>query len=219
MMRPLFLALLLAGTPLRAQFLAPTARPLERDEVAIEQTAGFSWFSPGGSWGDVTNRRLYVTGIRATWLQVTSGRFGLAYTMELVPLAVVERTRPNSQRCWFTDTGLYVCRRDRSERVAYGAGGSPIGAKMYFNRTGRWRMHSSASLGAMLFSSPVPIYDSHMLNFSIDYGGGMEVTTRSGREIALGFRFQHLSNAGSGRFNPGLDANVIYLGLMRRHPR
>ncbi len=33
---------------------------------------------------------------------------------------------------------------------------------------------------------------------------------------AVGYKFHHLSNGGTGTFNPGLDANVFYLGWGRR---
>lgn len=200
---------------------APVAKTplLAVGDFSVERTAGFSWFSPGGSLGDVTHRRVYLTGIRGNWLEAVAGRFAFAYTMELVPLAVVERTAPNSQTCYFRPTGVRVCRLDRSERVAVGAGGSPIGGRLYLNRAGRWRAHVGGAAGALVFSSDVPIYGSRQFNFTFDYGGAVELTTSKGRDIAIGYKFHHISNAGTGEFNPGLDANVIYVGVTKRRAR
>jgi hypothetical protein len=218
MTRFVLLAMLLASVPALAQ---SNDRPhaLQRGDVVTERTVGFSWFSPGGSWGDVTNRRIYTTGIRRSWLLGATDRLAIAYAAELVPLAVVERTTPDSMDCWFNDAGQHVCRIDRSNRLAAGVGGSPLGMRVYLNNGRRWRAHATGAFGAIIFSSEMPIYDSHPLNFTIEYGGGIDMGTGTGRHLTLGFKFNHFSNAGMGRFNPGLDANVVYLGWMTRPQR
>ena len=33
--------------------------------------------------------------------------------------------------------------------------------------------------------------------------------------VLLGFKFHHMSNANRGRQNPGIDGNVVYLGLSK----
>jgi hypothetical protein len=218
MMRSALLAMLLAGVPVFAQSngMSPA---LERGDGTIEKTAGFSWFSPGGRWGDVSNRRVYTTGIRRSRVLRSTDRLAIAYAAELVPVAVIERTRPNSTDCWFADGGQHVCKIDHSQRVSVGAGGSPLGMRLYLNNSGRWRAHATGAFGAMLFSNHMPIVDSHLFNFTIEYGGGIEFGTGAGRHLTLGFKFNHFSNAGMGHFNPGLDANVVYLGLTQRRRR
>jgi hypothetical protein len=183
----------------------------------FERVAGFSWHSPG-AWGDVTNRRVYITGMRTGWVLSAEGSGAIAYTMELVPLAIVERTSPNSVVCW-QEPGVDICRRDVSARVAIGVGGSPIGFRAYWKRAGRFRFHTTGAVGGMLFSSAVPTQDSRRLNITVSASAGFDIPTRGGREIALGYKFHHLSNAGTARVNPGLDANVIYVGLTSRRHR
>jgi hypothetical protein len=216
--RSAFLTMLVATTPALAQS-GDREHALVRGDVTVERTVGFSWFSPGGSWGDVTNRRVYTTGIRRSRILGATDRLAIAYAAELVPLAVVERTRPNSRTCWFNEAGQYVCRIDRSNRLAAGAGGSPLGMRVYLNDGGRWRAHATGALGAIMFSNHMPIRESALLNFTIEYGGGIEFGTGAGRHLTLGFKLNHFSNAGMGTFNPGLDANVVYLGLTGRRPR
>jgi len=181
-----------------------------------ERVAGFSWYSPAAaSLGSIANRRVYLTGLRTERLFVAAGPFALGYTMELVPLAIVERTGGNTEQCrrnpdWLT----FTCRYDRSARVSVGAGGSPAGFKLYFNRGQLTRFYAAGGAGALIFSSDVPVEDSRRANFTFEYGVGME---RSG--VTVGYKFHHISNGGTRRLNPGLDANIFYVGMVsRRRP-
>lgn len=193
-----------------------TLRPLTQGDRYLEFNAGFSWFSPrGGGWGLITGRRVYLTGVRAEWILDGEGSVGWAYGVEWLPLAVVERTNPREVfACYDTATGR-ICERDGSARVAVGTGLSPVGLKAYFNQHGRTRLFANASAGGIVFSSEVPVYRSRKFNYMCEYGGGVEFARADGRAVTLGFRFHHISNAASGEVNPGLDANVIYLGLRR----
>jgi opacity protein-like surface antigen len=192
-------------------------QPLALGDRFFEANAGFSWFSPrGGAWGLISGRRVYLTGLRAEWVISTGGRFGWAYVAEWIPLAVVERTHAGETLvCYDVDSGQ-VCERDRSTRVAVGTGFAPVGLKMYVNKSGSTRLFISAAGGGIAFSSDVPVYDSRRLNYTFEYGGGVEIARSSGRALSLGYRFHHISNGSSGRLNPGLDANVLYVGLRRR---
>ena len=40
-----------------------------------------------------------------------------------------------------------------------------------------------------------------------------------GGDVALGWKFHHISNAWTAPYNPGLDGNVVYLGVQRRRGR
>lgn len=194
-------------------------QPLVSGDRSVERTAGFSWHSPASaSLGSTTHRRVYLTGVRGEWLLHALGPLAIAYGVELVPLAIVERTGPNSQTCRWTGRNL-ICRIDRSARVAVGAGGSPIGLKLYFNRAGWTRAFASGSGGALLFSSHVPVHTSSRANFTFEYGGGFEFVKPNGDAVTFGYKFHHISNGGTRRVNPGLDSNILYIGLLKRHSR
>lgn len=184
------------------------------DDRFLEANAGFSWYSPRGSaWGMITNRRVYLTGVRSEWVLEAEGRLAWAYLVEFVPVAIIERTRAG-ETLYCRPSG--VCEVDRSTDVAVGTGIAPAGIKMYVNHTGRTRVFGSASAGMIAFSTDVPVYSSRRLNFMLDYGLGVDVALPDGRAATIGYRFHHISNAGSGRVNPGLDANIIYVGLRRK---
>lgn len=210
----IFAALLLAS-PALAQDAG--LHPLSHGDRFLEANAGFSWHSPrGGGWGLITDRRVYLTGVRSEWVMEAEGRLAWSYLVEWVPLAIVERKRSGETlNCYQTPTGR-ICEVDRSTRVAVGTGLAPFGMKMYVNPSGRLRFFASASAGMIAFSSDVPVYNSRRLNYMLEYGGGVDLVRRDGRAVTIGYRFHHISNAASGRVNPGLDANVVYVGLRRK---
>lgn len=208
----IFAALIIASPVLAQDARLPA---LARGDRLFEANAGFSWYSPrGGSWGMITNRRVYLTGLRTEWVLGADRQFAWTYVFEWVPLAIVERTvRGETLHCRPTDG---ICEVDRSARVAVGTGAAPLGFKLYMNNAGSARFFGSLSGGMIAFSRDVPVHTSRKLNFMFDYGGGVDLVRRDGRAVTIGYRFHHISNAGSGRVNPGLDANVIYVGLRRR---
>jgi hypothetical protein len=206
---------LTVASPVAAQEARPAGLTL--GDRFLEANVGFSWYSPRGDhWGTISNRRVYLTGVRGEWVFARNDAVAWSYLAEWVPLAVVERTSASETlNCHPTPTSQ-ICEVDRSVRVAVGTGAAPLGLKMYFNHAGSSRFFASASGGVIAFSSDVPVRGSRRLNFMFDYGGGVDLSLRDGRSATIGYRFHHISNAGSGRVNPGLDANIIYLGLRRK---
>ena len=68
----------------------------------------------------ITNRRVYLSALRGEWIIRSEGRLAWAYTMEWVPLAVVERTNPQQTLVCYDTPEQRVCEVDRSARVAVG---------------------------------------------------------------------------------------------------
>lgn len=209
--RVLLTALLMPAGAAAQHVSADTTQP----SFALERSVGFSWISTGGSSGRVTGRRVYLSELRWASPWIDHKAIALAYTVDVMPLVIVERTDPNKLICidqvWRT-----LCHRDASARVAVGAGGSPIGLKLTLNPGASTRLRLGSALGMIAFSSDVPIYDSRRLNFRYEYAVGLERDLKGGRVLSVGYRFFHISNAGTGRYNPGLDANVLYVGLADR---
>ena len=208
--------LMVVASPLLAQEPAHRFSRLAEGDRLFEANAGFSWYSPKGSLGLITDRRVYMVGLRREWVLDGDGRIALAYAAEWIPLAVVERKRPGETlTCYDTASGR-ICERDRSARVAVGTGIAPVGLKAYWNGTGAVRAFANGSFGGIAFTSDVPVTESRRFNYMFEDGGGVDFARAGGEAITLGFRFHHISNASTGRVNPGLDANVIYLGWRRK---
>lgn len=208
---------LLAGTILLTP-LAAQSQPLQLGDRRRETTVGMSWYSPAGaSLGSVSDRRVYLTGVRVERMVLHAGTLMLAYAPELVPLAVIERTRGDIERCRRNPNYVtFRCEYDTSAGVAIGTGLSPVGMKLYWNRSGRVRVYGSGNGGALLFQSDVPVHNSRRANLTFEFGGGVEVIRSSGAGISVGYKFHHMSNAATRTINPGLDSNVLFVGLVSR---
>lgn len=202
----------LVTTPLAGQ-----APRLEIGDRLRESTAGMSWYSPRSTrLGSISDRRVYLAGLRGEGVFLRAGAFALAWAPE-IPIAVVARTRGDIERCTRNDNMItFRCEYDTSAGVSVGAGLSPVGMKLYWNRGGHVRVYGSGNGGAMLFTSDVPVHNSRRANFTFEVGGGIEVVRRDGGGVSLGYKFHHLSNGGTERLNPGLDSNVLYLGFVGR---
>ena len=67
--------------------------------------------------------------------------------------------------------------------------------------------------GSLLFTSaPVPVRTT-TFNFMDQAGFGVRFEESHGRAWLVGYRFQHISNAGRVKPNPGANFNFVYLGL------
>jgi hypothetical protein len=79
-------------------------------------------------------------------------------------------------------------------------------------RDGAVRVFGEVS-GSLLFTTaPVPVRTT-TFNFMDQAGFGMRIEESRGRAWLVGYRFQHISNAGRVKPNPGANFNFVYLGL------
>jgi hypothetical protein len=53
-------------------------------------------------------------------------------------------------------------------------------------------------------------------NFTFDFGGGVDIVRDSRRAITVGYKYEHISNGGRSRINPGVDVQLIYVGYSFR---
>ena len=71
--------------------------------------------------------------------------------------------------------------------------------------------------GSLLFTTaPVPVRTT-TFNFMDQAGFGVRFEESRGRAWLVGYRFQHISNAGRVKPNPGANFNFVYLGLSFLH--
>jgi hypothetical protein len=67
--------------------------------------------------------------------------------------------------------------------------------------------------GSLLFTNaPVPVRTT-TFNFRDEAGFGVRFEESRGRAWLVGYRFQHISNAGRVKPNPGANFNFVYLGV------
>src|SRR5215472_6782171 len=95
----------------------------------------------------------------------------------------------------------------------WGGGAEPIGFAWNFRTASHFQPILETAGGVVYFNDQVPIADSSQFNFMFHFGAGIEFYGRSGHFLTIGYRYQHISNANTGHFNPGIDSNLIYIAV------
>lgn len=122
----------------------------------------------------------------------------LQYGVEITPVAAL--SLPNR---------TFARRRE----LVYGIGVSPVGFKLNFRKEKRLQPFAGTSGGLFYFTKDVPVINASKFNFTFDFGGGVQIFTRNKRAVTIGYKYQHISNGGTARVNPGIDANIFYVGV------
>ncbi len=96
---------------------------------------------------------------------------------------------------------------------ATAAGGSLL-LKYNFVTFGRWVPYLDAGAG-MLWSDLPPALDyGSPFNFVLQVGSGLQYFVSPNYALTLGLRFHHISNAGTGDRNVGLNGILAYMGVV-----
>jgi hypothetical protein len=82
----------------------------------------------------------------------------------------------------------------------------PLGVRVAVFTRGRFQPTFSIDLGALYAARNIPVDYSSSFNFLASLGPGLEVYLTQKRSVRLEYLYEHLSNAGLGSQNPGLDS-------------
>lgn len=182
---------------------------LEKGMNELSIWAGGSFHTPT-LIGTTEDSKLITVGIRYGRIFATSKRVAYEYTVDAVPLTMVSVPRFSIRQ---TGAGLFDFPVEKTRKYIRGGGISPVGFKINFKRRSRIQPFVSTSGGILYFREPVPVPEATQFNFTFDVGGGLQILTRSRKAFAIGYKFQHISNANGSRVNPGIDSNVLYIGF------
>jgi Lipid A 3-O-deacylase (PagL) len=200
---PIILMLvIIAALPAHAQSdLSDGPSTLEKGTNELGVWAGGSFDSPT-PLGTAEDRKYFTIGLRYGRVFAASKNIAYEYTIDLVPVAIV-----------FQPDFAQAFSRSGASSV-YGAGLSPVGFKINFSRQARFKPFVSVSGGFLYFKHPVPddVPRATKFNWTFDFGGGVQISTGARRGVILGYKFHHISNADRSPVNPGLDANIFYIG-------
>ena len=163
--------------------------------------------------GTAKEHRFAIAGLRYGRVFAASRNVAYAYTADVIPVAVVFMPDRNLTSFPPPGSGLTPVTFSARGGAVYGAGAAPIGFKVNFNRRGRTQPFVAASGGFLHFTRPVPQFGATQFNFTFDFGGGLQIMTEARRAFTVGSRYHHISNAYRNHINPGLDANLFYLGF------
>jgi Lipid A 3-O-deacylase (PagL) len=206
----------LVALPAAVGAQAPTTDVLARGERSFGAWVGTS-LSPAALFGTITDRHLVLSGLRLEYVLESRGTVTTTYTFDLHPLAVVTNTPLYGLEQVRARNGRFVTQMVETGRSpVLGAGISPLGMQFYSRPARAARFFAGGSAGGIWFNRDMPVAGSRRFNFALQFGAGAELAARNGSVLVLGYKFHHLSNAGTASANPGVDAHVVYVGAMRR---
>ena len=168
--------------------------------------------------GDTNDRDLLLVGVRARWLLSVRGSIELAYTADLLP-AVISTGMPGYTfvnvpgLCSPIQTCPPEILTEMTRNTVYGFGVVPVGGEVRFRAARPLALVLRGSAGGVYFSRPIPDPDERRFNFIFDIGGGAEWRFSQRVAMTAGYRLNHISNAGRGPVNPGMNSQMLELGL------
>ena len=172
---------------------------------------------PGGIIGTIPRGRVGFVGIRYQRLLIPTANENLAaheaptltYTADAIPFATISIPKgtppgtPSPAIQSVAETGLSTV----------GVGVYPVGLRVGFRPSDALRPFIDGHTGLFYFFEPVPDERGRQMNFAAGVGGGVDISLNRRTTLTLGYRYHHLSNGFRGSINPGLDANLLYVGI------
>lgn len=149
------------------------------------------------SFGNIEDRQMLLVALRYGRVLAAWDWASLEYTLDLFPAAPV--FEPDHVR--------------RGSSTIYGFGLGPLGLKLRVGQESWIKPFLAASLGLVYFRRDVPVPDSSHVNFTEEIGLGVDFSLASKTALTVGYKLQHLSNAGLGDRNPGMNSHFIYAGF------
>lgn len=193
----------------------------QTQEVSLNRSQLSLWL--GGSLesghilGKIPRSRFALLGFRYHHLLVPAesntlapSRLTLTYTADVFPLArlsIPPHTISTSTRRG-EDNPLW-----EKGLQTNGVGASPFGLRINHRYNKHIQPFVAGSTGFIYFFRPMPDERGRHLNFTVDVGLGVQVLLSSSTTLTLGYRYLHLSNGFRGIVNPGVDANLMHLGV------
>lgn len=104
--------------------------------------------------------------------------------------------------------------REAGRTTGRAVGVRPLGVRFVIGPDAL-QLESEVVGGALLFNVPAPASNTSRLNFTAQGGIGLRVNVPGGH-LNTGYRFHHMSNAGRGEVNPGVESHMWYFGMAVR---
>jgi len=167
---------------------------------------------PGLQKGSIELTFMLGTALPTTWLRARSNRHLTIAALDLGRVMTGRiGTGPLSGdlELLFELAPLLVLRQPEH---AIGVAASPVFLRWNFGGSGRLRSFAELSGGLLITDQAVPPRATR-LNFIDQAGFGVRLGIAPKRAVVVGYRFQHISNGGRVRPNPGANFNLLYGGL------
>ena len=213
--RPTILALIFVLSAAELVF-SPTARA-QNDDYRLANNEFGSWggysFDSPHVFGASSHRRLALVALRYSRRLFSTEHLSLYYTVDVLPLELVNQ--PTVVPVLEPGPPPFTAYFQTGRELVYAGGLNPIGLKLNFLRKRQFQPFIASSIGFVAATKPIPLDTAgeDQFNFTFDFQGGFQRFNASHtRAWMIGYRFQHISNAYRSSLNPGMDANVIFIG-------
>ena len=184
----------------------------QRHSWTLGPYVGLSGHSPVGSrWGLTPDREHVIVGLHATIPLFQGRRWVFAYAPEAIPLIVVSDNPTYGVERSPENGAVEVIETGRSPVT--GVGFAPIGLEFEVDASRRFGLYAGGTMGGLWFTRRIPVADARSFNFTFDFGAGVLIPIRGQTRLRAGYKFHHLSNAKTAPSNPGVDAQVFFLGV------
>lgn len=188
---------------------------LLRGEKEVSWNWGISPFNPSNFSGpkeyDVYGRDLHLTTFRFGRIIGTKGFVTYQYLFSASPLAVFTKNEVKNPAFVSKEKTPDVAPTMR--QTTWGFGVQPVNFRFIFFPDSRIKPFGQVGAGILITNKAVPVPVSKPLNFTGDFGGGIQYFTSRRRAITFGYKYFHISNGNIGGKinNPGYNANVFYV--------
>src|SRR5262245_52912850 len=166
----------------------------------------------GGDWGGVPDRDHLFLGVRGTTPVLRWEALTLAYAAEVTPILIIS-DNPEYKSGFVTKGGVtYLTEVENGTAPVWGAGFSPLGLEARLGVPPHGQVFGAIAMGLIWCTRDVPVANSRAVNATAEMGFGLLWEYSDRRRMRFGYKFHHLSNSWTAEENPGLNANVFYVG-------
>lgn len=149
-----------------------------------------------------------------TMVGTESTQFGSTGFMPITPVRVIQVSHtPVGVTCGSSSQCAPIYPVYGSGQTTWGALFSPLGVRAARLFGPRFALTFESDAGVVITSRDIPVDDTARWNFEFAFGPGLEVFMPRGSAIRFEYVFRHISNAGAGAQDPGIDQGVFRLTL------
>lgn len=100
----------------------------------------------------------------------------------------------------------------KDQRTGFGI--IPLNLMLPLSSSSKVNPFTFFSAGGIFLNDKLPVGDGASFNYLLNIGAGLELSFVQDSKIQLGYSIQHMSNANTGKQNPGIDSHMIFMTIL-----
>lgn len=187
---------------------------LRRGEKEIFGEFGSAPFNPtnfnGPTEYNASGREMHLLRIRFGQIIGTKGLVTYQYFFSSAPVAIFTKNEvKNPDFISETETPEV---KPTIRQTSWGFGIQPVNFRFLFFPKSRLKPFAQVGAGLLFTNKAVPVPNTRRINFTGDFGGGIQYFATRRSAVTFGYKYFHISNANTGQINPGYNASTFYFG-------